>query len=331
MVNVTESVSLSGGAEKGLGYFKMLHEVQERDVRFAGELFTMVSAGIVMGTPMLCGYSPTQTADLLCNLGGDKYQTMLPKNPREYIKWARGLRKTFNKDCIATAKRDFSWKRLRTSGRLAPETKPMIGISKYKDILKIAGKDLFNGLGDGHFTAPWKEIMNGSPATLMEDTGLYYFSDDGVYKWNEQSYVLDKVSSHVEPLWKVFLMGFANIRPFGKIYRLHFGEKFLGIPIKNRPFDQGILDNKGNLVSGPVYCIACTPFPTEIKSHNGLFGIDSYNYLRHPGVKERTAFPTDDAQEISFYNFSNDRVMREYVYGMSVWQDDFYFEEGEEA
>jgi hypothetical protein len=323
---VTDSVAFSGGAEASLGFFKPIHEIDYTDVKFCGEFVAMVSGGVVMFVASLCGYSARQIASMLKSLGGDKYMKMKPKL-WEIPKWLRAIRKSLNGKAVEIASQMFTWDRLLASERLAEGTKPLIGLCKYKDLVKAVGRDALNGLGDGHFTAPWKEIVNGNPGELLEKIGIYWFSYDGTYEYNRYTQKLEKVSDHVEKLSDLYMAAWSNVRLTGKTYKLDFGRrsKLTGRVIKERAFDLGIINNKANMIPPKVYSISCVNYPKSYVKRSGLVGIDAFTYLSKPAFKTATAKPTDFAQNIPFYDFSDDRVENEYKYGEEMWCENRYF------
>lgn len=314
-----DSVTFSGGASQGLGYFKPLLEAEAQNLTFSGKYIGMTSAGIVMWTPYLCGYSVKELRNMLVMLGGDDYMKEKP-HPAEIWHWAKNLKRTFNKDCIETAKKHFTWEKMLASGRLADGCKPMIGICKFVDILRVLKVDLTNGIGDGKFIPPWIELMNGNPQELIKHVGFYWFSYDGTYKYDVKSKKIVKVSKKVTPLWQVFMAGFSNVRFTGETYRLHFDRC-----IRQRAFDQGLIMNKGNLLDDDLYSIACVPYNKTVKMKDGLKSISDYVYSIKKAVKERTAFPSDHEKDVAFYDFSGDRVRREYERAKESYHQDRYF------
>ena len=336
MTKIDYSLALSGGASNSVGYFKLLHELDfmKKDNMistlqspvFTGKYLSMVSGGIVMLIPWLCNYSADDVADMIESLKGDRWLKMKP-TITEYPKWLRGLRKSFNKDAIAIAKENLTWKKIRSSHLISGKTKPLIGMCKYKDLWRVVGTDLFNGWGDGHFTAPWKELTNGNPHELLNKVGVYWFSDDGTYQYNFKTKELDKTSDHVEPLWKLYMAGWSNLRLTGKTYKLDFGRRgrVTKRVIKERAFDLGIINNKANLIDDDVVSISCVDYPTQASNGKGLFSIDAYTYLLKPAIKEMSAKPLDADKKIPFYDFSDSRVVLHNEYGREYWTENRYF------
>lgn len=324
---VQTSVSLSGGASAGLGYFKLLHEIHAKNIMFGGKYFSMVSAGCVMGVPMLCGYTPMDVKDMLLSLGGDEYMRTRPK-PYNALRWMKEIRMHLNADAVKTAERAFTWEKMMDSGRISTRTKPMIGVCKYRDLWRVAAKDLVNGIGDGDFTAPWKEIRNGNPDKLLDDVGIYWLSYDGTYRYYPRTNSMKKVSSVVTPLADAYMAAWSNIRLTGKTYMLPFGGKgrITGRETKERAFDLGIINNKANMIDDDTYSIACVDYPKTYNREGGLVAIDDYTYLLKPAKKHRTAKPTDYDSNVPFYNFSDERVNKQYEYGFVNWDLEPYFE-----
>lgn len=323
MKTITKSVSLSGGAQLGLGYFKVAEEVHTDEILFAGKYFGLLSAGAVMGVPILCGYNSREIADMLKSLAGDSYMKKMPHDAISFIKWSTGMRNKFNKSCVKIAKKNLTWRKMRASGRIAPHTKPMVGICKFSDILKTCTTDLFNGKGLSRFLPPVMEIINGKPNEIMKHVNVFYYSDDGVYQWDFQTSTIKKVNNRVVPLWKVYMASFSNSWLTGDVYCLPFENI-----IPRRAFDGGLFNNHGNLLDDDVVCVACDVFPQHV-AQSGLISMNQYTFLLKPPYLQIESLPADHGDNIPFYGFWDERVESEYQQARR-WRQDGYFMFNEE-
>ena len=120
MKKITKSIAVSGGASMTLGFFRLLFElyhyitgnqkkdkdgnvIEQRPV-LTGKVVTLVSGGIVMLIPLLCGFSPAAIRDMLKSLKGDKYMRTRPRFGR-FFWWLSGLRREFNRSALKIAKK----------------------------------------------------------------------------------------------------------------------------------------------------------------------------------------------------------------------------------
>ena len=324
-INVKLSQARSGGASEGRGYFKELVEIDRDGVFFTCKYFAMASAGVVYHVPMLCGFSVEEFKDMLISIGGDKYQRMDPtkgKNPFAYMRWAFGVKHKFYKEAEELAKKNFTWEKMRASGRIGKFTKPFITIAKFSDVLKVLKKDLLEDVLNGRIENPLEIISDGAPGSLANLITTYYFSDDGVYKWYPPLERVVKVTDEVTPLWKCYMMAFANLRPFGKIYRLDFGGKN-----EERPFDGGVVTNFANLFLDKYQLISCIKVPTKeaLEVNKGVASLSAYNYLLQPAEKVGKAYPSDGRNLHGFYDVSDEVIQKEYDFAVKNWQTGKYF------
>jgi hypothetical protein len=322
-VNVRLSQTRSGGASEGRGYLKELIEIDMDGVYFTGEYFAMASAGVVWHVPMLCGYSASETLQIIKSIGGDKFQKMNPKKGiLNYIKWALGVRFKFFPDCEKAAKEYFSWEKLKACNRLSSNTKPMIAICKAKDILNYIKKDVMQDIMKGRFESPLEIMFDGAPESLAHEAPIYFFSYDGVYTWNYEYKKLRKVSDKVTPLWQCYLMAFANIGAFGKIYSLDFGGIF-----KERPLDGGAVCNFANLLGVPHQLISCVAIPTKsgLEAKKGIASLSWFNYFQNPAEKASKAIPFEGSHLAGFYDVSDELIDKEYKFAVDNWDKNRYF------
>ena len=320
MKKIKKSVSFSGGAEAGVLYFPEMISQYNNKPRFDGKYVIYTSAGAVTHVPLHCGNSPQMIAEMLCALTGDEYMKEQPTNPLKAIKWASKIKNTLNKDAIRLSKQ-FTWDSMEKSGYFG-KAKPMISVCKACDVVRVLGKDLVNGIGDGSITSPQKEIINGDPEKLQKYAEIFYFSWDGTYKYDFKTGKIIKVSKKVAKLSDVYMASWTNSRLLGQINRLPFDRI-----IRRRGFDQGIFSNKGCLVDDEVLSISCTPYPSTYEN-KGLLSISNYNYLYKPANEEVEMKRLDNDVNIPFFGFWNERIMRYYYHGLETSEDyDYLFKD----
>jgi len=291
-----DTLSLRGGASRGLVYFKLLKEIYKKNITF--KKISGASAGGIFGACLACVRHPERIYKLFKDLEGDKImkwaceaekgETHAGKKLSIDRRLIRGLGLLTFK-CIPynsikkTFKKHLSWDRLKDNGVefLA------IGVVKQKDVMDILGKQFFNELKKDGF----KDLLDNdglddvkTPSmNLIHKIPMYFFTNKGTYKkvYGRDAVLIDE---RVQPLWKVVLATFAN--PILPKVRLRFEKG----KAKKVCFDGGIANNYANTIwNTNKFCQAsCFDIPKKVDGKElGLAGINTLYYNENRGLQEK--------------------------------------------
>ena len=281
-------ISFSGGASKGLGYFRVLREIESKNISF--EVISGTSIGSILGGALAMGMPTEEMKDLLISLPGDKM-----------MRWANDVEK--KKGNIITRiwktisvilyvqfymsfkmnrlfKKIFNWEKCKTKFYCCSYPLNDLPEDLVKSIKKSKG-----------FTNTKKLVES-----LKKEMVPMYFSDDGVYEYKDNKFT--KISNSVVPMWKAIRASFWT-PPF----------KFLRVKIDGKlytMFDGGVVNNHCNLVypDSDYIQIAVGKAPKRAKSPSDK------NYLKNPtNVYHKVAAKS---KELGFFSFNDEVVNQEY-------------------
>jgi hypothetical protein len=298
------NIAIRGGGSAGLGYFQFWKEISKKDLFF--NVFSGCSAGGVMGVPMMSGMTAEQGLDLLKKIQGDKYMTYPNKikksfvlfRPFMYLNLIINIRRKFWRSCRDILQFYFpTWNAVNVRCK-----KSFIGFCDRDKIQKHAGRGFLKAVKkNGLMNTLSEKKATVDPESYLNNVGIYYASDDGMYEYSKRKRCLVKCSDEVIPPWKAVLATFAN-PAFPDIVFYINGKRV-------RAWDGGQIDNFAAIPhSGKEYlAISCSKEPGKIGQ--GIMQTSNYVLELFPPKKYLECLPK---KKRPFLDFSDKSLYEAY-------------------
>jgi len=314
-----------GGAAKGLSLFGVLKELCEKEVKIKKAFLTSVSTIMLGGYAV--GLSAKEIRDKMISIRFDTIMewqedieekrgsviSRITKIPIVFlfgkVFWFKDVQRIF----IET----YSWEKVKLVGRV---DKLFIGFTTRREVANYDGRgtkmrffrDAISAMSKGGRI--WKrsrkdpEKVKARFERAYHNIGMFWGSDDGIYKFNVKKNKLEKYSDDIIPLWALLLGAFNN--PFLRKVKLSIKGK------EQIAFDLGIINNHSNIPymgSKDFHQLIPDPESYPDKDFSTDFTLADYVFNKNRPSPSKTHI-FDCVRDKAFMSFTDEQIRLEFKY-----------------